>query len=125
MIGTKNKNNKEIKVIVDDHNKRNKFFVVANKFKGKYLHSDFWGDESKQSKSTNWLYRGELKKGYKKLNTSFKNNKTALNKDLVSLENNYIKEIHKFKKSESSEELKNKIKASELKNKASKSALAS
>ena len=124
LIG-KNAKNKEIKVIVDDHNKRKIFFDVANKFKGKYLHSDFWGDESKQSTSTNWLYRGELKKEYKKLNTSFKNNKTALNKDLVSLENNYIKEIHKFKKSESSEELKNKIKASELKNKASKSALAS
>ena len=58
-----------------------------------------------------------MREKYKVLTTSFENKNTAL-KDLVTLENNYIEEIHKFKRSGSAEELENKIKAS-------KSALAS
>ena len=59
-----------------------------------------------------------MREKYKVLTTSFENKNTALKKDLVTLENNYIEEIHKFKRSGSAEELENKIKAS-------KSALAS
>ena len=113
-----NENNNKIRDIVDAHKERKIFFEDANEFKSKFLHSGFWGDESIQSSSTNWFNRGDLREKYKVLTTSFENKNTALKKDLVTLENNYIEEIHKFKRSGSAEELKNKIKAS-------KSALAS
>ena len=113
-----NENNNKIRDIVDAHKERKIFFEDANEFKSKFLHSGFWGDESIQSSSTNWFNRGDLREKYKVLTTSFENKNTALKKDLVTLENNYIEEIHKFKRSGSAEELENKIKAS-------KSALAS